>query len=157
MVSLNWKLKAVYAQSCHCFFVCLSFVCLFCLLYGISWNMGFPGGSDGKESMWETWAWSLSQEDPLEKGMTTHSSTLAQRIPWTEEPGGLQSIVLQRVGHNERIRHTKLLLGQRAYLSYIYATKGDDEWLVTEQGAPASGWFNMSNTPMLCKQLQEAT
>ena len=59
--------------------------------------------------------------------MTTHSSTLAQRIPWTEEPGGLQSIVLQRVGHNERIRHTKLLLGQRAYLSYIYATKGDDE------------------------------
>ena len=42
---------------------------------------------------------SLGQEDPLEKGMATHSSILAWRIPWTEEPGGLQSIGLQRVGH----------------------------------------------------------
>ena len=36
----------------------------------------------------ETWVWSLGQEDPLEKGMTTHSSVLAWEIPWTEEPGG---------------------------------------------------------------------
>ena len=43
---------------------------------------------------------SLGQEDPLEKGMATHSSTLAWRIPWTEEPGGLQSMGSQRVGHN---------------------------------------------------------
>ena len=43
---------------------------------------------------------SLGQEDPLEKGMPTHSSILAWRIPWTEEPGGLQSRGLQRVGHN---------------------------------------------------------
>ena len=43
---------------------------------------------------------SLAQEDPLEEGMATHSSILAWRIPWTEEPGGLQSIVLQRVGHD---------------------------------------------------------
>ena len=43
---------------------------------------------------------SLGQEDPLEKGMATHSSTLAWRIPWTEEPGGLQSMGLQRVGHD---------------------------------------------------------
>ena len=43
---------------------------------------------------------SLSQEDLLEKGMVTHSSTLAWEIPWTEEPGGLQSTVLQRVGHD---------------------------------------------------------
>ena len=41
--------------------------------------------------MQETWVQSLGQEDPLEKGMTTHSSILAWRIPWTEEPGGLQS------------------------------------------------------------------
>ena len=40
------------------------------------------------------------QEDPLEKGMATHSSILAWRIPWTEEPGGLQSKGLQRVGHD---------------------------------------------------------
>ena len=42
----------------------------------------------------------LGQEDPLEKGMATHYSTLAWRIPWTEEPGGLQFMGLQRVGHN---------------------------------------------------------
>ena len=48
----------------------------------------------------ETWVRSLGQEDPLEKGMTTHSSILAWRIPGTEEPGGLQSMGLQRVGHD---------------------------------------------------------
>jgi len=41
----------------------------------------------------------LGQEDPLEEGITTHSSILAWRIPWTEEPAGLQSIALQRVQH----------------------------------------------------------
>ena len=43
---------------------------------------------------------SLGQEDPLEKGMATHSSILAQRTSWTDEPGGLQSIGLQRVRHD---------------------------------------------------------
>jgi len=43
---------------------------------------------------------SLGWEDPLEKGMATHSSILAWRIPWTEEPGGLQSMGSQRVGHD---------------------------------------------------------
>ena len=47
-----------------------------------------------------TWVGSLSQEDPLEKGMATHSSVLAWRIPWTEEPGGLQSMGSQRVRHD---------------------------------------------------------
>ena len=42
----------------------------------------------------------LGQEDPLEKEMAIHSSTLAWKIPWTEEPGGLQSMGLQRVGHD---------------------------------------------------------
>ena len=50
-------------------------------------------------TMQETWVQSLSQEDPLEKGMATHSSILACRIPWTEETDGLQSMGLQRVGH----------------------------------------------------------
>ena len=50
--------------------------------------------------MRETQARSLSQEDLLEKGMATHSSIPAWRIPWAEEPGGLQSIGLQRVGHD---------------------------------------------------------
>ena len=46
-------------------------------------------------AMWETQVQSWSQEDPLEKGMATHSSIPAWRIPWTEEPGGLQSVGLQ--------------------------------------------------------------
>ena len=51
-------------------------------------------------AMQETWVRSLSWEDPLEKGMATHSSILAWRIPWTEEPGGLQSMGSKRVGHD---------------------------------------------------------
>ena len=51
-------------------------------------------------TMQETWVRSLGWEDPLEKEMATHSSILAWRIPWTEEPGGLQSTVSQRVGHD---------------------------------------------------------
>ena len=48
----------------------------------------------------EAWVQSLSQEDPLEKGMVTHSSVLAWRSPWTEEPGGPQSMESQRVGRD---------------------------------------------------------
>ena len=51
-------------------------------------------------AMWETWVWSLGWEDPLEKEMATHSSILAWRIPWTEKPGGLQSMGSQRVVHD---------------------------------------------------------
>ena len=51
-------------------------------------------------AMWETLVQSLGWGDPLEKGMATHSSILAWRIPWTEEPGGLQSVGLQRVRHD---------------------------------------------------------
>ena len=50
--------------------------------------------------MQETWVQSLGREDTLEKGMATHSSILAWKIPWMEEPGRLQSMGLQRVGHN---------------------------------------------------------
>ena len=50
--------------------------------------------------MQETQVWSLGWEDPLEEEMATHSSILAWRIPWTEEPGGLQSMELLRIGHN---------------------------------------------------------
>ena len=51
-------------------------------------------------AMRETWVWSLGREDPLEKEMVTHSSILARRIPWMEDPGGLQSTGLQSVGHD---------------------------------------------------------
>ena len=51
-------------------------------------------------AMQETWVQSLGGEDLLERGTATHSSILAQRIPWTEVPGGIQSMGAQRVGHN---------------------------------------------------------
>jgi len=81
--------------------------------------MGFPGGASGKKPACQCRrckrcrfdAW---QEDPLEKGMATHSSILAWRIPWTEESAGLQSMGSQRVGcyeatntHRHTNTHTK--------------------------------------------------
>ena len=64
--------------------------------------MGFPGGSVVKNppAKQETWVRSLGREDLLEKEMATHSSILTWEIPWTEEPGGLQSLGSQRIGHN---------------------------------------------------------
>ena len=65
----------------------------------------FPGGASGKEvasclPVQGTWVQSLGREDPLEEEMATHSSVLSWRIPWTEEPGRLQSPGSQRVGHD---------------------------------------------------------
>ena len=51
-------------------------------------------------AMWETWVQSLGREDTLEKEMATHSSTVVWKIPWMEEPGGLQFTGSQRVAHN---------------------------------------------------------
>ena len=67
--------------------------------------MGFPGGSVVKNLLamqepQETWVQSLGQEDPLEEGMATHSSTLAWKTPWMKEPGRLQSMGSLRVGHD---------------------------------------------------------
>ena len=65
--------------------------------------MGFPGGSVVKNfhlPRQEMQVRSLCWEDPLEEGMATYSSILAWRIPWTEEPGGLQSMGSQRVRHD---------------------------------------------------------
>ena len=64
--------------------------------------MGFPGGLvvENPPAMQETQVQSLSQEDPLEKTMASHSNILAWTIPWTEEPGKLQSIGSQRIRHD---------------------------------------------------------
>ena len=62
-------------------------------------------------AMWETRVWFLGWEDSLEEEMATHSSILAWRIPWTEEPGGLQSMGLQRVGQDWATKHS---------ITYIY-------------------------------------
>jgi len=77
------KIKSVICQCCH-------------------ESMELPWWLSGKESaaVQETQVPSLGREDLLEEDMATHSNTLAWRIPWTEEPGGLQSIGLHRVGHD---------------------------------------------------------
>ena len=66
----------------------------------------FPSGSAVKnlpvmQELRVMWVRSLGREDPLEEGMATHSSIFAWGIPWTEEPGGLQSIGSQRIGHKQ--------------------------------------------------------
>ena len=73
--------------------------------------LAFPDGSDGLKkknlpAMWETWFRSLGWEDSLEKGMATHSSILAWRMPIKEEPGRLQSMGSQRDGHDRATKHS---------------------------------------------------
>ena len=72
---------------------------------------GFPRGPVVRNlpATQETWVRSLDWEDPLEEGMATHSSILARRIPWTEEPGGLQSMGSHTVGHDRRVEENKKL------------------------------------------------
>ena len=68
----------------------------------------------GTQETQGTWVQSLGQEDPLEKEMATHSSILAwKKVPWREEPGGLQSMGTQRVRHNLAIEHACILCLQR--------------------------------------------
>ena len=73
--------------------------------FNLQVSLGLLGGACGKEPACQCrrckrWVWPLGWEDPLEQEMTTYSSILAWRIPWTEEPGGLRSIALQRVRNN---------------------------------------------------------
>ena len=63
--------------------------CDFCFVYS---TLGMAQMVKNTPAMWETWIRSLGWEDPLEKGKATHSSILAWRIPWTEDPGGLQDL-----------------------------------------------------------------
>ena len=72
----------------------------------IAWLPWWLSGKEPRLLMQEAWVQSLGQEDPLEKEMTTHSSILAWEISWTEEPGGLQSLELQRVGHDLATEHS---------------------------------------------------
>ena len=71
------------------------------ILIALPVKEGFPSDSVVRNSsaMQEMWVRSLGWEDPLKEDMATHSSILAWRIPWTDEPGGLQSTRMQRVGH----------------------------------------------------------
>ena len=68
--------------------------------FDITWSSLVAQTVKNPPAMQETRVSSLGWEHPLDKGMATHSSILAWRIPWTEEPGNLQSMGSQRVGHN---------------------------------------------------------
>ena len=71
-----------------------------CSLVNFNWASVVAQRLKPLPAMRETWVRSLGWEDPLEKEMATHSSILAWKIPWTEEPGGLQSMGSQRVGRD---------------------------------------------------------
>ena len=83
-------------------------------------------------AMQETWVWSLDEEDPLEKEMTTHSSTLAWKIPWMEEPGRLQPMGSQRVRHDWT---TSLLL-----YFYYYISSTSDHHALNPRGWETLSW-----------------
>ena len=95
---------------------------------GVPWCLGFrvPWASlvDQKvkrlPAMRETWVRYLGREGPLEKEIATHSSNLAWKIPWTEEPGGLQSTGLQRVGYNQPSDFT-------FFLSFLCVSRPTDD------------------------------
>ena len=77
-----------------------AFLVMLILLFFSSANVSVAQTVKRMPAMQETWVQSLGREDPLEKEMATHSSILAWKIPWIEEPGGLQSMGSQRVGHD---------------------------------------------------------
>ena len=89
------------------------------ILMTINRMVGFPGSSAVKNppAMWETRVQPLGQEDPMEKDMATYTSTFASEIPWAEEPGRLQSMGSQRVGHN-------LLTNQQKQQTELWLLKG---------------------------------
>ena len=103
------------------FVICVIFI----LLEFIFCNVGFPGGSVVKKKiclqMQELWVWSLLQEDPLKKDMTTHSSILAWRTPWTEKSGGLCPWCHKRVGHDLATEQQQILLTLSSSASPVYS------------------------------------
>ena len=91
--------------------LCYVYICM--AMFIIYWASPVAQIVKNLPAMQGTWVWSLVGEDPLEKGMAPHSSIFAWRIPWTEEPGGLQSIGSQTVGHDDWLTLTY-------WASYLY-------------------------------------
>ena len=104
-------------------------------------NKGFPDGSVVKNlsAMQETWVWSLGWENPLEKEMATHSSILPWEIPWTEEPGRLQSMELQRAGQDLATKQQQQPRKHYQYLSPTFQLSGIPE----HSGYPRIFFYNV--------------
>ena len=102
-------------------------------------------------AMQETWVWSLGQEDPLEEEMATHSSILAWRIAWTEEPGRLPSMGSQRVGHDwatDTFASPCLIFSfhSSAYFCYTHYDLGSP--LCTFHTSVHSPWWPLNAAPI---------
>ena len=107
-------------------------------------------------AIWETRVWSLGWEDPLGKEMATHSSTLAWKIPWREEPCRLQSMGSQRVGHNWAtslglhfvfLKYSQPLGSLEGWLYYVILSKGVKRlWILVSVGGPGI------NPPQILKE-----
>ena len=113
--------------------------------------------------MQKAWVWSLGQENSLELEMATHSSILAQKIPRAEEPGGLQSMGLQRVGHGGEPEHIHMSISvhcsashlHSVFTSYIarsghHCTK-KKEWLPSSRPSPMPDICHLLCWLFLCK------
>ena len=98
---------------------------------------GFPHVSDSKESLWmqEAWVRALDRKDALEKGMAAHSGILVWRILWTEEPGGLQSMVSHRVGH-DWVTNTFTLFSKKWIPWHVCTHSSVLAWRIPGMGEP---------------------
>ena len=100
----------------------------------------------------EMWFWSLGQEDPLEKGKATYSSILAWRIPWTEEPGGLQSTGLQRVGWD----WSNLTFGKFSFgCGHLFSRKRSQSFRVVIRAWGGDLWLLNSLREVLLRHIRE--
>ena len=102
----------------------------------------------------ETWFQSLGQEDPLEEEMATHSSLLAWEIPWTEEPGGLQSVTRQRVGYNWAHMHTHMVLKVKLALTLLCS---QPRFLAVQIPAEAAEGLRVGMEPLRRMPVTQAT
>ena len=124
---------------CVCVCVC---VCVYVSVY-----IGFPGSSDGKKSACNARNLGLTagSADPLEKGMAAHSSVLAWRIPWTEQPGGLQSMGSQRVRHIPLLLY--LFICSQRLRSLSYLGNGDVQMILIRILTPGRNLLVSSSQP----------
>ena len=122
---LQWKCRVLttglleISQCCWVFLLLLfllllSSLWIFCELFLLYWGRASLVAQTVKNlpAVQEIWVWSLGWNDPLKRGMATPSNILSWRIPWTEEPGGLQSMGLQRIGHSwvTNLRYSQLIM-----------------------------------------------
>ena len=139
-------------------YICLGFAPVVIWSYSL-----VPQKVKNLPAVWETQFWSLSWEESLEKEMATHSSILAWRIPWTEEPGGLQSVGSQRVGHAWATNTFTLLVLNfyialfRSWLFFLFSFKAERKKQLRQEvgGVPSRNVFPFPWSPGKTKRPQE--